>query len=139
MHLCWKAPSFVICYYITVLTIVPLATLIPALHLFPYDIAIATVEPDECEKLQGQRGRRWGGGKGKGGGGQVELTLLGMVMGMQESDRMMVRMGSTRSTVPTTNLLPPTELISIRSPTTKGRDMNCNTYQHMCDKTLVKK
>ena len=54
-----------------------------------------------------------------------ECTLLGMVMGMQESVRIMVRMGSTRSTVPTTNLLPPTELISMRSPTTKGREMNC--------------
>ena len=55
----------------------------------------------------------------------IECTLLGIVMGMQESVRMMVRMGSTRSTVPTTNLLPPTELISMRSPTTKGREMNC--------------
>ena len=58
-----------------------------------------------------------------------ELTLLGMVMGMQASVRMMVRIGSTRSTVPTTNLLPPTELISMRSPTTKGREMNCKHRQ----------
>ena len=50
-------------------------------------------------------------------------------MGMQASVRMMVRIGSTRSTVPTTNLAPPTELISMRSPTTKGREMNCKHAQ----------
>lgn len=62
-------------------------------------------------------------------------------MGMHASVRMMVRMGSTRSTTPTTNLLPPTELISMRSPTTNGLEMNCRQCMHshgMAESKLVK-
>lgn len=61
---------------------------------------------------------------------ETQLTLLGMVMGRHASLRMMVRMGSTRSTTPTNHLLPlPGAITSILSPTTKGREMNCTQGQ----------
>jgi hypothetical protein len=52
-------------------------------------------------------------------------TLLGMVMGSSASERRMVRIGSTRSTVPVMTWPPPDVSISTRSPTTNGWLRNC--------------
>ena len=52
-------------------------------------------------------------------------ALLGMVMGSSASERRMVRIGSTRSTVPVMTWPPPDVRISTRSPTTNGWLRNC--------------
>ena len=51
-------------------------------------------------------------------------------MGTSWSVRRMVRIGSMRSTVPLTALLPELVAMSTRSPTRKGCDTNCGAGAH---------